>query len=172
VTPVLKFGPWQDRYLYGIVKTSFANPTYLKDNCQTPIMTSPWDPDYSEDNVGGACLTIDHAAQGFHNYQQYMGAWTEIVQSGNGTNVQAYRPRGVGLFLQNTTVNGSWIHTIDTKNVSTHYNRVINNVTLAMPHVGVFQAARDPKSGILQPEVSNWLQELSKRLNTHKYLGS
>jgi hypothetical protein len=151
----LKFGDWQDRYLQGVIKTSFANPTYLADNCQTPIMYNSWDPDYSQANVGDTCLTIDHAAQGFHNYQQFMSSWTTIAQTGNGTDIQAYRPRGVGLFLQNTTVNGSWIHGINTTQVSKLYNRVINNVTLAMPHVGVFQAARDPRSNILQPEVSD-----------------
>lgn len=104
--------------------------------------------------VGPTCLTLENAAQGFNNYQQYMTDWTQVAQSGNGTDVQMYRPPGVGLFLQNTTVNGSWIHVIDTKILSKQYNRVINNVTLAFPHVGVFQAARDPKSNILQPEVS------------------
>jgi len=59
---------------------------------------------------------------------------------------------GYALFAQNTTVNGTWINTIDTKEISKQKNRIINNVTLAMPHAGVFQAARDPQSQIMQPE--------------------
>lgn len=147
VTPALKFGAWEETLLHGVVKTSFANPNHLAESCQTPIMAN------ADQYVGSTCLTIDSAAQGFHNYQQYMSAWAQVVHSGNGTDNQAFRPKPVGLFLANTTLNGSWIHNIDTKAVSKQFNRVINNVTLAFPHVGVFQAARDPKSDILQPEV-------------------
>jgi hypothetical protein len=154
VQPILKFGPWENRYLYGIVKTSYANPVYLADNCPTPIQVSSWDTDYSQSLVGDTCLTIAIAAQGLSNYQQYMTSWAQVANSGNGTDNQAYRPPGVASLYTNTTVNGSWIHQIDTKAVSKQYNRVVNNVTLAMPHVGIFQAARDPKSNILQPEVS------------------
>jgi hypothetical protein len=90
------------------------------------------------------------------------------MTTGNGTDNQGDRIKGTSLngrkslcclidigyalFAQNTTVNGSWIETIDTKEKSKQYNRVINNVTLAMPHTGIFQAARDPKSEIMQPE--------------------
>jgi hypothetical protein len=98
-------------------------------------------------------MTINFAAQSFSTYNQYLGAWYDLMKIGNGTTVQQYRPAPVALFLQNTTVNGTWIDIIDTPAVSKANNRVINNVTLAMPHVGVFQAARDPMSDILQPEV-------------------
>ncbi|KAF2668798.1 hypothetical protein BT63DRAFT_426063 [Microthyrium microscopicum] len=152
ITPVLKFGSWEARELQGLVKTTFANPIYLSETCQTPIISNTWDTDYTQDKVGQTCLTIDHAAQGFHNYQQFMTRWATIVGEGNGTDLQADRPEGFGLFLQNTTVNGTWIEKIDTKAVSQQYNRIVNNVTMAMPHTGVFQAARDPKSNIMQPE--------------------
>jgi hypothetical protein len=140
--------------LHGIVKTSYANPTYLDNNCKTPIIANSWDPAYSQNIVGSTCITLDDAAQGLNNFQQYMAAWTQIAQNGNGTVNQIYRPPGVGLFLQNTTVNGSWIHAINTTAISSKFGRVINNVTLAFPHSGIFQAARDPKSNIMQPEVS------------------
>jgi hypothetical protein len=154
VTPVLKFGPWEPKTVYGLVKTSFANPDYLSQQCATPIQVSSWNLEYTQALVGDACMEIDHAAQGYHNYQQYMGRWASLTNSGNGTKVQTDRPQGFGLFLENTTVTGSWIHIINTTAVSEHYNRIINNVTLAMPHTGVFQAARDPLSDIMQPEVS------------------
>jgi hypothetical protein len=35
--------------------------------------------------------------------------------------------------------------------VSAQYGRIVNNVTMAMPHVGVSAAARDTKNGIMQP---------------------
>jgi hypothetical protein len=139
--------------MFGLVKTSFANPVYLAQQCATPIQVSTWNTEYTEALVGNACMEIDHAAQGYHNYQQYMTRWADLTTSGNGTNVQADRPQGFGLFLENTTVTGSWVNIIDTKAVSEKHNRIINNVTLAMPHTGVFQAARDPLSDIMQPEV-------------------
>lgn len=153
VAPVLKFGNWENRYMYGQVKTTFANSQYLEPTCKTPIQVESWDPDYQELYVGGTCMTISSAAQSFSTYDQYMASWSDLINSGNGTTDQKYRPAPVALFLQNTTVNGTWIDIIDTAAVSKAANRVINNVTLAMPHTGVFQAARDPLSGILQPEV-------------------
>jgi hypothetical protein len=154
VAPALRFGPYESRLLFGQIKTSFANPNYLAANCLTPIKANSWDPDSSPALVSQTCLTIEHAALSFHNYQQYMNDWTQIVGGGNGSNQQALRPLAPGLFYQNTTVNGSWIHIVDTKEVSTKFNRIVNNVTLAMPHTGIFQAARDPLNKILQPEVS------------------
>jgi len=44
---------------------------------------------------------------------------------------------------------------INTTEVSKRYGRAINNITMAMPHSGVFAAARDQRNGILQPEELN-----------------
>jgi len=47
----------------GRVKTDFANVTYIKGLCQTPIQG---DKEYR----GSTCLQIEHAGQGYHNYQR------------------------------------------------------------------------------------------------------
>jgi hypothetical protein len=65
----------------------------------------------------------------------------------------AKRPTGKHNLFDNTTMDSSWIETEhgDTEaNFNTH-KRIINNVTLAMPHAGVYAAATDPINGILQP---------------------
>lgn len=153
VTPVLKFGPWERQTIWGIIKTSFANPFYIADNCQSPILVSHVDDtEYSAENVGTTCLSISYAARAFYNYQQYLTYWAEMTGTGNGTTDQRYRPQGFALFNENTTVNASWIEIIDTKENSKKFNRIINNVTLAMPHSGIFQAARDRRSNLMQPE--------------------
>lgn len=36
--------------------------------------------------------------------------------------------------------------------LSEKFKRTVNNVTMAMPHAGVFGAARDPRNGIVQPQ--------------------
>lgn len=149
---MLKFGGWDNHTMYGLVKTTFANPYYVEGNCQSPIKVSTWDPEYSATNVGTTCLSIDHAAQGFHNYKGYLSTWTGLVASSNGSTDQHLRPQGWGLFMENTTVNGSWIEVIDTKATSQKFGRIVNNVTLAMPHSGIFQAARDPLTNLVQPE--------------------
>jgi hypothetical protein len=136
--------------MYGIVKTAFGNSSYQMNNCETPILIETGDPDYDPRNVGQTCLVINDAAESFYTYQQYMSTWRGPIAK---TTQQEYRPVPVALFLQNTTVNGTWINIIDTTAVSKLNNRVINNVTLAMPHIGVYQAAHDPLSNILQPDV-------------------
>ena len=56
------------------------------------------------------------------------------------------------MMYDNTTVEGSWIHEQDMAQVSKHYGRIINNITMAMPHSGIFAATRDPINNIMQPQ--------------------
>jgi hypothetical protein len=155
VAPSLKFGGWDNKLMYGLVKTSFANVNYMQDTCPTPIQKVEWDTNRTPDLVGNTCLQIDHAAQGYHNYQRYMTFWSQLAASGNGTTVQQYRPPGFGLFNENVTVNATWIEIINTTDVSTKLGRIVNNVTLAFPHSGVVQAAQDSRNGIVQPNVGS-----------------
>lgn len=48
----------------------------------------------------------------------------------------------------------SWIDTeyADVAKTSASHNRIINNVSLALPHPGVYAAATDPLNDILQPD--------------------
>jgi hypothetical protein len=65
----------------------------------------------------------------------------------------------VSTLFDNTSVTGSWIEEVDMNNVSHYYNRMVNNVTMAMPHANVFAAVRNPLNSILQPEDLNGLGE-------------
>ena len=58
VSPHLGFSHWDSKIMNGTVKTVYANPLYMRRNCQTPI-TPIVDPEYSEIT----CLDIDHAGQ-------------------------------------------------------------------------------------------------------------
>lgn len=132
----------------GLVKTQVANLLHVQDICQTPIRDD-------KEFGGTTCLQIEHAGQGYHNYQRYLAFWDNEASSGNGTDDQRYRPPGFGLLYENTTVTAQWINIINTTEVSKKYGRAINNVSLAMPHSGVFQAARNQVNDILQPEELN-----------------
>ncbi|KAF2866210.1 hypothetical protein BDV95DRAFT_215611 [Massariosphaeria phaeospora] len=148
VQPILKYSDWEGRTMVGQVKTQFANINYLKETCATPIRS-----DKAE--RGSTCLQISHAAQGYHNYRTYLSSWSIEANRGNGTSDQNGRPPGFGLLHDNTTVTAKWINPIDTTKMSKEHGRAINNVSLAMPHTGVFQAARDSRNNILQPEDLN-----------------
>lgn len=88
----------------------------------------------------------------FHNYMQYLSNWTDSIASGTGSDDLAKRPAPVAMLYDNTTVQGSWISNVDIRNLSQKYSRVVTNVTMAMPHAGVFAAMRDPVNNIMQPQ--------------------
>lgn len=59
VSPHLKYGKSESKVMRGLVKSSYANPIYISDTCQTPI-NKDLDPDHS----GETCLSIQHAGLG------------------------------------------------------------------------------------------------------------
>ncbi|KAF2201942.1 hypothetical protein GQ43DRAFT_16992 [Delitschia confertaspora ATCC 74209] len=145
VQPSLRFGSWEPKLLAGQVKTSFSNMNYMESICESPIRT---DDIYK----GSTCLQIEHAANGYHNYQRYLSFWNTASNNGNGTKDQRTRPPGFAMMYENTSVTPAWINVVDTKALSKKYNRAVNSVSLAYPHSGVFQAARDGRNRIIQPE--------------------
>ena len=81
---------------------------------------------------------------------QYLTDWTPL--SGSVSTDLTDRPLPVGALFDNTTVQGSWIDVQDMKSNSDIFDRMVNNVSLAMPHSGVFAAAMNPLNRILQPQ--------------------
>ncbi|KAL9599061.1 MAG: hypothetical protein Q9219_004095 [cf. Caloplaca sp. 3 TL-2023] len=152
VSPKLKMGPIKERTLYGKVATVFANEQYIQQNCQTPISVAK-DPVES----GKTCIAIEHSGQAYHNYIQYLSNWTDAIARGTGSEDLSKRPAPVAMLYDNTTIQGSWIFRHDMKEISEiystdNYSRTVINVTMAMPHVGIFGAMRDPVNKILQPQ--------------------
>ena len=149
VAPKLMFGKVEDRLMYGKVYTSFANPDYVMKQCKTPIQKST-DPE----NYAQTCIQIQHSGQAYHNYMQYLSDWVDSITRGNGSDTMDKRPGPVGMLYDNTTVNGSWIDikTNEISKLSNNYTRIVDNVTMAMPHSGVVAAARDPLNNIVQPQ--------------------
>jgi len=125
-------GRFTEMVYAGRVKTGFANLNYVKSNCDTPITANM---DLQES--GNTCLQLEHAGQGYHNYQRYLSAWEQWNRFGNGTSDQHVRPPGFGLLHENTTVTAQWINISDTVKESKQYSRAINRVSLAMPHVRI-----------------------------------
>ncbi|KAF2222448.1 hypothetical protein BDZ85DRAFT_200185 [Elsinoe ampelina] len=145
VQPQLRYSKWEHRIMGGLVQSSFANVRHVHGSCETPI-TSSMDPEYAE----STCFQIQNSAQSFLNYQRYMSNWATLTKAGNGSSEQASRPPGFGLMYENTTITAPWvdIHPVKVDEAG----RIITNVSLAYPHPGVYQAARDPNNRILQPQ--------------------
>ena len=58
------------------------------------------------------------------------------------------------MMYDNTTVTGSWVATeySDVAKAYAQHGRIVNNVSLSMPHAGIFAAARHADNSILQPD--------------------
>ncbi|KAJ5691287.1 hypothetical protein N7488_012022 [Penicillium malachiteum] len=148
VSPKLSNGQNKSTILWGQVQASFANPYYLSNNCQSPIPES-----MDTQNRNETCLSIEHAGAAYHNYQQWIQSWSELITSGNDTSSKlADRPKPTGSMWDNTTITGTWIQVQDITELSQKWGRMVNNITMAFPHTGIPAAAMDEKNGISQPQ--------------------
>lgn len=105
-------------------------------------------------------------ATAYHNSLAFLSTWQSISYGGVGVSSNiADRPPPVGTLYDNTTVTGSWVETASSNMTATYskYSRLINNVTMSMPHPGVRSAALDEINGILQPEDLAGVGEYSVR---------
>jgi hypothetical protein len=156
VAPKPKFGPLKHRDLYGQVAASYANAPYLATACQSPIQ-GVYNSDLGYNVDGDTCLQIDYAGQSFHNLKSFLADWSQRLEVGNmSTDLSAItgRPAPISTLFDNTTLQGQWI-TPSHENITADSfkgQRLVQNVTLAMPHANLFNAARDTRNHILQPE--------------------
>ncbi|KAM4065895.1 putative mcm2 3 5 family protein [Hirsutella rhossiliensis] len=164
VSPKLLLGKWQSRELVGLVRSSYANTMYAKRTC--PYM-------FREDidkHAPESCLNVQFSGQSYRNLQGFMERWMSISGSVSGNSFGyegdlAQRPVGTNLLYDNTTMTGVWIET-EHANVTgkfEEHQRIVNNVTMAMPHPGVYAAATSRTNGILQPDDLDSMGEYSIR---------
>lgn len=149
VAPKLKYGDWQHKELTGYFRASYANINYVADTCAA-VFSRDTDPHGNE-----SCMNVAFSGQSYRNLQSYMTTWTAIYQNGTSTaDTLTGRPSGTMLLYDNTTMEAAWIETEhgNVTALSTETGRIINNVTMAMPHPGVYGAARLPENDILQPD--------------------
>ncbi|KAF9882408.1 hypothetical protein CkaCkLH20_00444 [Colletotrichum karsti] len=151
VSPKLKFGGWESKELNGHVLSSYANTFATQDSCPTPLRKE--DPD-GPVFAASSCLDIQYAGQSYRNLVSFLTEWDEINHNGTGASLDmSHRPVGTTLLYDNTTLTSSWIKK-EYSNVTQQFEnhgRIIHNVTMAMPHPGVYGAATHPVNKILQP---------------------
>lgn len=87
----------------------------------------------------------------FHNFAGHLTNWTSYISQGNVSADLAMRPRPLGMIYDNTTVQRSWIHRANMSEDSANIGRIVNNISMAIPHSGIVAAAKDLKNGVLQP---------------------
>lgn len=149
VTPKLIFGNWEYRELQGLVRSSYANPYFVQDTCTTPINET-----LDEWNSAPSCLDVSYSGQSYRNLLAFMGVWQNNNETMMASTSDIYqRPTASALLYDNTTLYSSWINGefSDPAKQDQTYKRIVNNVSLAMPHPGVYAAATDPINQILQP---------------------
>lgn len=146
VAPKLKFGHWEPKEMQGLVVTSYANPKYIKSTCTTPIPSS-----LDELNAGVSCVEVEYSGQSYRNLLSFMKDW-ENPDKASPTDMRS-RPVGTAILYDNITITSSWvdIEFSDPAKLFEEHKRIINNVTLAMPHPGVYEAATNHRNKILQP---------------------
>ncbi|KAK2615459.1 hypothetical protein N8I77_002210 [Diaporthe amygdali] len=149
VRPKLRFSGWEEKYLDSYVMASYANAEYVKATCSTPISTE-LDPLSS----GESCLGVQYSGDSYQNLLTFMATWRDINYNGStASRKMAERPAAQAMLYDNITMVGSWIeaqYSDASESFKTH-ERVVNNVSLALPHPGVYKAATNKENRILQP---------------------
>jgi hypothetical protein len=83
-----------------------------------------------------------------------MATWGGISENGTGESTDILeRPQAVAMLFENTTAQGQWVMASNMTANYYRFNRIVNNVTMAMPHAGVSYAAGNPINNIMQPDV-------------------
>ncbi|CAN9264984.1 unnamed protein product [Alternaria alternata] len=132
--------------MVGAVKTDFANYYYVygtQQNCQMPRP--------NEENAAASCPQLEYSGKGSYNLANFLANWNDVAEVDHNTTIgQKHRPAWIASPYADTKVVPQWIDIVDTAEMSRKHKRVINNVSLALPHIGVVNAVRDQRNAMPQ----------------------
>lgn len=161
VAPHLTYGNWENSEIYGKVQGTFANPQFLADTCQTPI-NPVLDPSYGRTT----CLAFSYTDVSLQDFDAYIQVWSDISDLGVDIGADlTNHPQAFSSVFPNVKIRGSWVQT-EYSNLSGNcqrYGRIVNNITLSMPHAGIYGASQDERNKISQPIDGSGLGEYSLR---------
>jgi hypothetical protein len=149
VQPLLRPTPARHITISGMVKTAFGNETSIEASYRSSLETSP------TQITDRSFMSIIYSSRGSDCWSTYLKAWDTVDTRTEARPAES--PRLAPWTLDRSTqgqINGSWVQNINIQEVSSKWGRVVNNVTLAIPHPGVLQAARASSKLIPQPDVS------------------
>ncbi|KAG9233315.1 hypothetical protein BJ875DRAFT_485252 [Amylocarpus encephaloides] len=149
VSPHVATGQWETSRFYGNVEQDFGNVILLKKNCWSPI-----DAQLDTLNPGESCVNILASGWAHQDMNNYMKDWSRKATEGsNFSSNISFRPKATSSIFEDTKTAGSWVERASSNltSQSLKYGRVVNNITLSMPHPVVYYSARtefpDPVKG-------------------------
>ena len=149
VTPHIALGDFQSTQFSGQVQQNFGNVIILKKDCWAPL-----DSRLDGQNIGESCINVLASGLANQDFNNFMKQWNrEVFGGSNASSNLAFRPSATSSIFTDTKTQGTWIQKSRsniTANFAT-YSRVVNNITLAMPHPVVYYSAEaefpDPVRG-------------------------
>ncbi|KAJ4368480.1 hypothetical protein N0V83_006837 [Neocucurbitaria cava] len=152
VQPQLRLAPRQQMNFGAEVHTDFANVSVAEQVCDDEWLN------VNDAEFGGStCLQVKWAYLCGANFVNYMSTWSEKEQTDNpssSTNLDDHPPVFATLD-NNITVTTAWVDVHDVKTESDQDGRIVNNITIAVPHRGVPDAARSNKNVLQLDDLSN-----------------
>jgi hypothetical protein len=136
----------------GMVKASFANESYLETSYRSSLV-SP-----HTQKADRNFMIVVYSSRGSDSWNTYLTAWNNFGNRYPGKPSQSQRlaPWTLDKNTQGQT-NGSWVQSIDMQEAFNRFGRVVHNVTLAIPHPGILEVARNSSNSIAQPHVRNYI---------------
>lgn len=96
VAPKLKSGQATNHLMWGKVALSFANSDAITARCTTPIPVKGL---RGDPESASTCIELEHSGEAYHNYMQYLGSWSEVINTGNGSSIMTERPAPVAVSI-------------------------------------------------------------------------
>ncbi|TVY17838.1 hypothetical protein LARI1_G002684 [Lachnellula arida] len=140
VSPHIALSKWESAQFLGQIQQNFGNLPVMKKECWAPI-----DAYLDSQNVGESCVNVLASGLSNQDFNEFMKEWSREVMGGDTdlSNLSS-RPSPTSSIFTDTIVGGSWVQK-SSSDISANfdkYGRVVNNITLSMPHPVVFYSAQ------------------------------
>ncbi|CAG8959736.1 hypothetical protein HYFRA_00001642 [Hymenoscyphus fraxineus] len=138
VSPHITLGNWESTQFYGEARQNFGNSVIIKEECWAPINAR-----FDQKDVGESCMNVLASGLALQDLNNYMKEWAILAKDHNNA-TDFNRPVATSSIFTDTRTSGSWVEK-STHNISADYatyGRVVNNITLSMPHPVVYYSVR------------------------------
>ncbi|CAG8983046.1 hypothetical protein HYALB_00006074 [Hymenoscyphus albidus] len=138
VSPHITLGNWESTQFYGEARQNFGNSVIIKEECWAPINAR-----LDNQDVGESCMNVLASGLALQDLNNYMKEWAGRAKDNKNT-TDSDRPVATSSIFTDTRTSGRWVEK-STPNISANfdtYGRVVNNVTLSMPHPVVYYSVR------------------------------
>ncbi|KAJ8114529.1 hypothetical protein OPT61_g3606 [Boeremia exigua] len=152
VQPIPKESEWQKKDMEGSVRLRAGELDEFYGLCPSPLNNLSLQSGLSD------CTQMKTTGRSLYNLATFLDEWERTSNFRNVSISQAERPAWVGLPYAKSTVTPQWINVKNTTEVSKSFQRVVNNVSLAMPHTGILNAVDDPNNDMPQVDDSGNLE--------------